>query len=76
MDAKINTWEQLSPNTIKTYVIINGESMYIRKYKTMAEAKQLSENYLDHSNEIIIREIISLDINDKQHLQIINNAPL
>ena len=76
MNTKINTWEQLSPNTIKTYVIINGESMYLRKFKTMAEAKQFAENYLDHSNEIIIREIISLDINDKQHLQIINNIPL
>lgn len=64
MDARINTWEQLSPNTIKTYVIINGESMYLRKYKTMAEAKQFAENYLDHSNEIIIREIISLNINE------------
>ena len=64
MDARINTWEQLSPNTIKTYVIINGESMYLRKFKTMAEAKQFSENYLDHSHEIIIREIISLNINE------------
>lgn len=76
MDARINIWEQLSPNTIKTYVIINGESMYLRKFKTMTEAKQFCENYLDHSNEIIIREIISLNVNDKQHLQIINNAPL
>ena len=76
MDAKINTWEQLSPDTIKTYVIINGESMYLRKFKTTAEAKQFAENYLDNSNEIIIREIISLDINDKQHLQTINNVPL
>lgn len=76
MDAKINTWELLSPDTIKTYVIINGESMYLRKFKTMEEAKQFSENYLDHSHEIIIRQIISLNVNDKQHLKIINNVPL
>ena len=76
MDAITNIYEEINKDSLKTYVIINGTSMYLRRYKTMAEAKQFAENYLNNSNEIIIREIISLDINDKKLLQTINNVPL
>jgi hypothetical protein len=57
-------------------VIINGTSMYIRKYKTMARAKQFAQNYLDNSTEIIIREVINLNVTDKHLFNLINNAPL
>ena len=76
MDAITNIYEEINKDSLKTYVIINGISMYLRRYKTMEETKQFAENYLDNSNEIIIREIISLDINDKKLLQTINNVPL
>jgi hypothetical protein len=69
-------FSQLNKDSLKTYVIINGTSMYIRKYKTMAMAKQFAQNYLDNSIEIIIREVISLNVTDKHLFNLINNAPL
>ena len=69
-------FSQLNKDSLKTYVIINGTSMYIRKYKTMAMAKQFAQNYLDNSTEIIIREVISLNVTDKHLFNLINNAPL
>lgn len=48
---------------MKTFVILNGNSLYIRQYETHEQAVTFAENYMNHSKPIIIREINELDIN-------------
>jgi hypothetical protein len=72
----MKTLKELLDTPNKTFVIINGLSMYVRKYNTLDEAKTFAQNYLDNSTEIIIREVISLNIKDKHLFNLINNAPL
>lgn len=70
------TLKELLDTPNKTFVIINGLSMYVRKYNTLDEAKTFAQNYLDNSAEIIIREVIDLNVTDKHLFNLINNAPL
>jgi hypothetical protein len=70
------TLKELLDTPNKTFVIINGLSMYVRKYNTLDEAKTFAQNYLDNSTEIIIREVINLNVTDKHLFNLINNAPL
>ncbi len=70
------TLKELLDTPNKTFVIINGLSMYVRKYNTLDEALTFAQNYLDNSTEIIIREIIDLNVTDKHLFNLINNAPL
>ena len=48
---------------MKTFIIINGDCIYIRQYKTHKEAVTFAENYMNHSKPILIREINEIDIN-------------
>ena len=48
---------------MKTYMILNGESLYIRQYKTQEEAITFAQNYMNHSKPILIREINEISIN-------------
>lgn len=48
---------------MKTFIILNGNSLYIRQYKTQEQAIIFAQNYMDHSKPVIVREINEIDIN-------------
>ena len=55
---------------MKTFIIINGKSVRTIKTESMEQAVTIAENTCDHSKEIIVREIETLqEIQiDKEHL--------
>ena len=42
------------------YIIINGDQVYLKHFKTKEEALQYCQNFMDHSKEIILRPIKNL----------------
>jgi hypothetical protein len=46
---------------MKTFAIINGTTMYLRKLDNIEMAKEWAVRYCDHSLEIIVREIEVID---------------
>lgn len=46
----------------KRFVIINDGNLLVRNFFNMKEAVTWCENYLNHSSEIIVREIKWLDL--------------
>lgn len=48
---------------MKKFIILNGDSLYIRQYETHEQALIFAQNYMNHSKPIIVREINELDIN-------------
>jgi len=48
---------QHNQNNMKTYLIINGRNVTIIEDHSIDEAITYAQNYMDNSNEIIIREI-------------------
>ena len=48
---------------MKTFVILNGNDLYIRQYATQEEAITFAQNYMNHSKPILIREINDININ-------------
>jgi len=42
---------------MKTFILINGKEVRIIKSQTIETATIIAENLLDHSKEIIVREI-------------------
>jgi hypothetical protein len=48
---------------MKRFAIINGKDLLIRNFETMNEATVWAADFLDNSQEIIVREIAVLDCN-------------
>ena len=42
---------------MKKYIIINGKQVYIIERRTKEKAIEYAENVMNHSHEIIVREI-------------------
>lgn len=52
----------------KRFAIINAGNLLVRNFFSMEEAITWSQNYLDHSGEIIVREIKWLDLSFRTKL--------
>ncbi len=46
---------------MKTFIIINGKDVTTIKKEDLHQAVTYAENYMDHSQEVIVREIISIN---------------
>lgn len=55
--AMLQIINQLNFKTMKAFIIINGKSVFFKKFETLKEAKTYTENYMDNSKEIIVREV-------------------
>ena len=47
------------------YMIYNNGYLFIKEFESLDDCKHWSINHLDQSNEIIIRTVNGLKINDK-----------
>lgn len=41
----------------KTFLIINGKELHLISKETLKDAVTYAENYMDHSKEVIVREV-------------------
>ena len=57
---------------MKNYIIINGKTATIIKKDSLAEAVTYCENYCDHSSEVIVREIKTLDTYNTRIINLLN----
>lgn len=48
---------------MKIFIILNGNSLYIRQYETQEKAIIFAQNYMDHSKPVIVREVNEISIN-------------
>tara|TARA_R110000803_G_scaffold16197_4_gene44446 strand:- start:126 stop:287 length:162 start_codon:yes stop_codon:yes gene_type:complete len=53
---------------MKRFAIINGKDLLIRNFKNMEDAIEFCQNFLDQSQEIVVREIKTLDCNFRTKL--------
>ena len=42
---------------MKTFIIINGDVSYIKKYDTLKNATRFAFNYCDHSKQVAVFEL-------------------
>lgn len=42
---------------MKTFIIINGDDVIIKRLPTLEDARHHAINVCDHSNEVIVREV-------------------
>ena len=50
---------------IKTFLIINGKDIFIRKFESVTSAITFAENYMNQSLRVHVLEIEKIDINTK-----------
>ena len=49
----------------KTFLIINGKDIFIRKFESMSNAIIFAQNYMNQSLRVQVLEIEKIDINTK-----------
>lgn len=49
----------------KTFLIINGKDIFIRKFESISSAITFAQNYMNQSLRVQVLEIEKIDINTK-----------
>ena len=60
----MNTEPQTETET-KTFLIINGKDIFIRKFESISNAITFAQNYMNQSLRVQVLEIDKIDINIK-----------
>lgn len=53
---------------MKTFIVVNGKHLRIIERETMDQAKEFAVNFMDHSKEIIVREIETITDHTKVYV--------
>lgn len=48
---------------MKKYIILNGDKLFIKEFKTLNEATVWAQDWMNHSNEVIVREFKEFNVN-------------
>ncbi len=63
---KINAAMKTEPQQeTKTFLIINGKDIFIRKFESISNAITFAQNYMNQSLRVQVLEIDKIDINIK-----------
>ena len=58
---------------MKNYLVLNGKDAITIKRETFEDAVEFAENFCNHSEEVIVREIDKVIVNDSDFIELVSN---